>query len=62
MKITLEIPDGTICAFFASVEADGDVLKMMSYRIASDDIYDGSQIKCSNGITSHDTKFDGENE
>ena len=45
MKIELEIPDGTICAFFDFVRTDyAGGLSMQGHSICSDDLYDGAKI------------------
>ena len=45
MKIILEIPDHTICAFFNYVEYKPSGLKMGVKSIQSDDLEDGAVIK-----------------
>ena len=46
MKITLEIPDWTACAFFNYVYyGEGAFLSMGVKSICSDDLYDGANIK-----------------
>lgn len=45
MKITLEITDDTLCAFFNSVVITENGLKMFSHQIGSDDLKDGNAIK-----------------
>ena len=45
MKITLDLPDGMICAFFCGVEHTGSGLQLASYQISSDDLADGKTIK-----------------
>ena len=45
MKITLEIPDGTICAFFDSVVNTDTGLMMFSHQLGSNDLKDGNTIK-----------------
>lgn len=45
MKITLEIPDGTICAFFDFIRASYGGLVMQGHSIKSDELYDGAEIK-----------------
>ena len=47
MKIILDIPDTTVCAFFDFVryENDFDGMAMQSHPISSDELYDGSEIK-----------------
>lgn len=44
MKITLEIPDTTICAFFDFVYYGSSSLMMQGHSIEGSDIYDGSEI------------------
>ncbi len=45
MKITLEIPDGIVCAFLNGVEATFGGMNMVSYSLDSDDLHDGAEIK-----------------
>lgn len=45
MKITLDIPNTTLCAFFDFVKQDGYGLIMQGHSITSDDLYDGAEIK-----------------
>lgn len=45
MKITLEITDDTLCAFFNSVVNTENDLVMFSHQIGSDDLKDGNTIK-----------------
>ena len=45
MKITLDISDGIICAFFNGVEVTCGGLQLVSYQIASDDLTDGNIVK-----------------
>lgn len=45
MKITLEITDDTICAFFNSVVNTENGLVMNSHQIGSSDLKDGNTIK-----------------
>lgn len=47
MKIILDIPDTTICAFFDIVRYENafDGMTMQSHPISSDELYDGSEIK-----------------
>lgn len=45
MKITLEITDDTLCAFFNSVVNTENGLVMFSHQIGSDDLKDGNAIK-----------------
>ena len=46
MKITLDIPDTTVCAFFAFVHYTNDPcsMAMQCYSIPSNELYDGSEI------------------
>ena len=45
MKITLDIPDGVICAFLSGVQVGSTGLEMFSYQLGSDDLIDGKTIK-----------------
>lgn len=45
MKITLDIPDGIICAFFNGVEYTRTGMQMFSYQIDGDDLKDGNTVK-----------------
>ena len=46
MKITLDIPDGTVCAFFDFVWSDyHGGLSMQGHSIKTDDMYDGAVIE-----------------
>jgi len=45
MKITLDIPDGTICAFFDFVRLAEGGYGMQGYSIDTSELYDGSVIK-----------------
>ncbi len=45
MKIILEIPDHTICAFFNYVEYEPSGLMMSVKSIQSEDLADGAVIK-----------------
>lgn len=45
MKITLDIPDGIVCAFFNGVERTFAGMNMVSYSLDSDDLHDGAEIK-----------------
>lgn len=49
MKIILEIPDYTICAFFNYVEYKPSGLTMGVKSIQSEDLADGSVIKVNGG-------------
>lgn len=45
MKITLDIPDTTMCAFFSYVHHKGNKIFMGARSIASGDMKDGALIK-----------------
>ena len=45
MKITLDIPDGTICAFIDFIRTTNTGLVMQGHSISSDELYDGAVIK-----------------
>lgn len=45
MKIVLEIPDGTVAAFFDFVYLDERGANMQGHSITTDELYDGSEIK-----------------
>lgn len=45
MKITLEIPDSTICAFFDFIWDDNGILTMQAHKIQTKDLYNGAEIK-----------------
>lgn len=46
MKITLDIPDGTLCAFFNFVYTTYyGGLNMQGHSIDSNELYDGAEIK-----------------
>lgn len=47
MKITLEIPDNTICAFVDFVWGDYFGLSMQGHSIPSNELYDGAVITIS---------------
>ena len=51
MKITLDIPDKTIAAFFDFVYGDNMFtgLKMQGHPIETDELYDGAEIKIEEG-------------
>jgi hypothetical protein len=44
MKITLEIPDNTLCAFFDFVYGGYYGLTMQGHAIPKDELYDGAVI------------------
>ena len=45
MKITLDLPDGMICAFFCGVEHTESGLQLASYQLSSDYLADGKTIR-----------------
>lgn len=45
MKITLEIPDYTLCAFYNYIQYKPSGLSMGVKSLNSDDLYDGAEIK-----------------
>ena len=45
MKITLDIPDTVICAFFSGVRYGNTGMEMFSYQLDSDDLKDGKTTK-----------------
>jgi hypothetical protein len=45
MKITLDIPDGIVCAFFNGVKHEGYSMSLVSYQLGSDDLVDGNVVK-----------------
>lgn len=47
MKITLDIPDTTVCAFFDFVRYDDDFrgMSMQGHSLSSDDLHDGAVIE-----------------
>ena len=55
MKITLDIPDSTVCAFFDFVyyRSGESHMSMQGHSMDSDDLYDGAEIR----ITPVETKF-----
>lgn len=65
MKITLDIPDGTVAAFFNYVRVadrfdfDGYSIpnfSMESHSIQTDELYDGAEIKIEAGPTKAEEK------
>lgn len=44
MKITLDIPDTTVCAFFDFLHYTRTGMTMQVYSIDSDELFDGSEI------------------
>ena len=44
MKITLDIPDTTVCAFFDFVHYTRTGMAMHCHSIASDELFDGAEI------------------
>ena len=45
MKITLDIPDGVICAFLNGVKVTNHGMGLVSYQLGSDDLEDGKTTK-----------------
>lgn len=47
MKITLDIPDSTVCAFFDFVYYGhgNSFMSMQGHSMGSDELYDGAEIK-----------------
>lgn len=45
MKITLDIPDNTLCAFLNYVYIDCSGMTMGTHALQSDDLKDGNEIK-----------------
>jgi hypothetical protein len=45
MKITLDIPDGAICAFLNGVQITYNGMEMFSYQLGGDDLEDGKTTK-----------------
>lgn len=45
MKITLEIPNGVVCAFMNGVQYTYDGMTMFSWQMDGDDLRDGNTIK-----------------
>jgi len=45
MKITLDIPDGAICAFLNGVQITYSGMEMFSYQLGGDDLEDGKTTK-----------------
>lgn len=56
MKITIEIPDTTVCAFFDYVYYTNTGMSMASKQISTDDIQGGEVIVCD---TDHPTEKGG---
>ena len=44
MRITLEIPDTTVCAFFDFIRYTNSGMTMQGHSIPSDEMYDGAVI------------------
>lgn len=57
MKITIEIPDTTVCAFFDYVFYTNTEMSMACKQICTDDIQSGEVIVCN---TAHPTEKGGE--
>ena len=51
MKITLDIPDRTVAAFFDFVYWDERGANMQGHSIPTDELYDGAEIKIEAGST-----------
>lgn len=51
MKIILEIPDGTVCAFWNSLKWTQDGVQMISCQVDSEDLVDGNTVKLPRGDT-----------
>lgn len=45
MRITLEIPDGAVCAVLACVETTERGMQLASYTLGTEDLRDGNKIK-----------------
>ena len=45
MKVTLDIPDGIICAFLTGVEISSKSVHMFSYQLKGSELVDGNTIK-----------------
>lgn len=45
MKITLDVPDTTVCAYFCYIRITGKCMKMGCTLLDSDDFVDGNEIK-----------------
>lgn len=45
MKITLDISDTVICAFFNGVELTNTGMQMFSFQLDGDDLKDGNTVK-----------------
>ena len=56
MKITLDIPDRTVAAFFDFVYWDGRGANMQGHSIPTDELYDGAEIKIEPGPTNGEEK------
>lgn len=55
MKITLEIPDGMLGAFFNGVEESKEGnLQMVTYRLGSSELYDGALIRFQQNCEEYD--------
>ena len=44
MKVTLDIPDTTVCAFFDFVHYTSTGMAMQGHSIPSDELFDGAEI------------------
>lgn len=45
MKITLDIPDGLICAFLDGVKVTSRGMELVTYQLGGDDLKDGKTTK-----------------
>lgn len=45
MKVTLDINDGVICAFFSGVQYTATGMEMFSHQLDGDDLKDGNTVK-----------------
>lgn len=49
MKITLDIPDGVMCAFLNGVRVTETGMEMFSFQLGGDDLKDGKETKLPRG-------------
>lgn len=57
MKITIDMPDSTLCCFLNFVKYTDNGLAMQAHSITSDELYDGSEVMVKDvdkGGDSHD--------
>lgn len=45
MKVTLDIPNGVICAFLSGVEVTDNGMQLVTYQLDADDLTDGNTVK-----------------